>query len=294
MVFETIIGNDNIKNEMKKSIKLGKISHSYLFIGIDGIGKKLFAKDFSKTMLCKEKENFCNSCKSCIEFNSGNHPDFEIIEPDGSSVKINQIRQMQKKIWESPIISERKIYIINNADLMTTEAQNCLLKTLEEPPSFVNVILIGSNEEMFLNTIKSRCTIIKFKGISDENIKKHFKEKNDINEDLIIFFEGSIGKAERVLEKQNLFENLFEIIENIQQMDLIDFLKKAELIYKSQEEKKEILDGINVLLLKKSKENIRFLKCIDIVEETKKRLKYNGNYNICIDNMLFNMWEEMH
>ena len=167
-MFQGILGNDKIKKELINSVNLNKYSHSYLFLGISGIGKKLIAREFAKMILCESEEKYCGKCKSCIEFDTNNNPDFQEIEPDGNNVKIEQIREMQKKIVEQPIISNKKVYIIDDADLMTREAQNCLLKTLEEPPEFANIILIGSNESNFLSTIKSRCTTIKFGEIPNE------------------------------------------------------------------------------------------------------------------------------
>ena len=141
-MFENIIGNDKIKNELTNLVKQNKYSHSYIFHGTEGIGKKLIAKEFAKMILCLGEEKYCNTCKSCLEFLSNNNPDFYEIIPDGNNIKIEQIREMQKKVVEQPIISKNKVYIIDNADLMTREAQNCLLKTLEEPPEFVTIILI--------------------------------------------------------------------------------------------------------------------------------------------------------
>ena len=159
-MFENIFGNNSIKNILKQSIDSNKVSHSYLMIGVSGIGKKMIATEFAKGILCLSEDKACNHCKSCIEFNSNNNPDFFCIEPEGNSIKIEQIRELQKKIQEKPIISEKKVYIIDQADLMTKEAQNCLLKTLEEPPEFVTIILVGTNENAFLTTIKSRCMIL--------------------------------------------------------------------------------------------------------------------------------------
>ena len=141
-MFDKIIGNDKIKEMLYKSVKDKKTSHSYLFVGIEGIGKKEIAKEFAKMLLCISDNKYCNTCKSCIEFDSNNNPDFLYIEPEGNSVKIEQIRYIQRKIQEKPIISNKKVYIINDADKMTTEAQNCLLKTLEEPPEYSTIILM--------------------------------------------------------------------------------------------------------------------------------------------------------
>ena len=296
-MFENILGNEKIKQELSNAIQNNKISHSYLFIGTEGIGKKLLAKEFSKRLLClneREKDN----CKSCMEFENNNHPDFSIIESeDNKSIKIEQIRYIQKKVQEKPIISNRKIYIINNADLMTTEAQNCLLKTLEEPPEFVTIILIGQNEDAFLETIKSRCMILRFKGIEEGIIQKYMNENynlKNIDSSMLKTFEGSIGKAIKLKDKMDMYQDVYKIIYSFEKKDIIDIYNMSENIYKSKEEIYEILEYINVILIELAKKSYKYTKCIQIVENTKKRLKQNANYDMCIDNMLFNIWEEVN
>mgnify|MGYP003312348237 CR=1 FL=1 len=148
MSFNELIGNEKIKENLNKVLQSNKIAHSYMFIGTKGIGKKLFAKEFAKGILCiNNKFKTCDQCKSCIEFVNHNNPDYyEIgLEDDENSIKIDTIRQMQKRIQELPIVSDRKVYIIDDSEYMTKDAQNCLLKTLEEPPKFVTIILIVSN-----------------------------------------------------------------------------------------------------------------------------------------------------
>ena len=127
-MFDTILGNDKIKELFKSTVKNEKISHSYLFIGIDGIGKKMIAKEFAKMILCTNQNKYCNSCKSCIEFDTSNNPDFKIIEPEGNSLKIEQIREFQKKVYEKPIISNKKVYIINDSDKMTRRGTKLSIK----------------------------------------------------------------------------------------------------------------------------------------------------------------------
>lgn len=296
-MFEKIIGNEKIKDTLEKSVQQNKASHSYLFIGIDGIGKKIIAKEFAKMLLCLGEKKYCNHCKSCIEFDTNNNPDYIYIEPDGNNIKIEQIRDLQKIIQEKPIISSRKVFLINNADLMTKEAQNCLLKTLEEPPEFAIIILIGSNETAFLPTIKSRCAIIRFKEIENVQIKNFLEqtyEMKNIEDYLIDIFQGSIGKAILLKDKIDEYAQLDKAINNFDKMDLIDILNSFELLYKSKDEINEILEYLNVILLRKAKENYLYTNCINIVENTKKRLKQNANYDMCIDNMLFNMWEEVN
>lgn len=298
-MFENILGNDKIKEALKNIIINKNASHSYMFIGVEGIGKKLIATEFSKRLLCNNEKIDCNSCKSCIEFDSKNHPDFLIIEPDGNLIKIEQIRNMQKKIQEKPIISKRKIYIINDADKMTKEAQNCLLKTLEEPPEYISIILIGNNESSFLPTIKSRCMIIHFEPLKNAEIKKYLQtefgtDSINIQDDMLDIFQGSIGKAIKLKDRGEEYQSYNKMIQNLDKIDIIELLNLAEPLYKAKEEIYEILEYINVLLLKKAKLNYLYTNCINIVENTKKRLKQNSNYDMCIDNMLFNMWEEMN
>ena len=282
-MFSDIIGNDKLKKELIHSVEINKTSHSYLFIGTEGIGKKLIAEEFAKMVLAvKDTEN---------------SPDFSIIEPDGNSIKIEQIREFQKKVSEKPIISNKKVYIINDSDKMTVEAQNCLLKTLEEPPEFVTIILIGSNENSFLSTIKSRCMILHFEKISDEQIQKYLQDNHqtEINSKIMLeACQGSIGKALEIKDKQELYQNTEQVVNSLERKDKIDILNMSDFIYKSKDDKLEILNYMNVLFINLAKINSKYADCIAIVEETKRRLQSNANYDMCIDNLLLSLWENVN
>lgn len=297
-MFDEIIGNEQIKKELKRAVDENKVSHSYMFVGIEGIGKQMIAKEFAQIVLCtNEEEKGCHQCKSCVEFMSHNHPDFLYLEPDGSSIKIEQIRYLQRKIQEKPIISNKKVYIINDADKMTAEAQNCLLKTLEEPPEYSTIILVGSNENAFLNTIKSRCMKISFQPIETKYIKQYMEETygmTNISQNMLDAFQGSIGKAIILKDKKEQYESIEGMIEKLDKTDMTELIKLGEPLYQSKDEIINILDYINIILLKLSKENAQYANCIDIIENTKKRLNQNANYDMCIDNMIFNMWEEVN
>lgn len=140
--------NLQIEELLKNTIKSKKIVNGYIFSGNRSTKNYEYAKRFAKMILCLEKEDTsCDKCKSCLMFNDDNHPDYyEINKESTDSIKIDEIREMQEKIIEKPITSESKVYVINNAEKMTVEAQNCLLKTLEEPPEFVTIILVSNNE----------------------------------------------------------------------------------------------------------------------------------------------------
>lgn len=225
-----------------------------------------------------------------------NNPDITVIEPDGNSIKIEQIRIMNSKILEKPISSNKKVYIINNSEKMTVDAQNCLLKTLEEPPEYATIILVCNNETQMLTTIKSRCTKIAFKELSKEEISVYFEKelKEKVSSNILKLSEGSIAKAIQIKDKEELYNSIEAIIQNIEKTPKSKLFGEAEIIYKSTDDISEILDYMNILFFEKAKENISYINCIQIVEQAKKRLKSNSNYNMTIDNLIMQIWEEIN
>lgn len=299
MSFDRLVGNDKTKELLIKSVKNENILHSYLFYGTEGIGKKLFAIEFSKMILCESDSKPCGKCKPCIEFSSNNNPDFLIIEPEGTSIKIEQIRSFQKKILEKPINGKKKIYIINDADKMTKEAQNCLLKTLEEPQAYVVIILISSNENVILPTVKSRCTKIYFNEHSKEDIKSFMQEKystTDFDESMIELCGGSIKRATDVFEKKDVLDQIKDIASNVTKFDKLKFLLCNEIFYSNKEDINLLLDYVSILFFQGIDENNvgGSSKCIEYVEEAKRKLSYSNNFDMTIDNMLIKIWEEFN
>ena len=297
MSFEKIIGNEENKILLNNIIKNNNISHSYLFYGIDGIGKSLFAREFAKMILClNSSENKpCNECKSCLQFNSDNNPDYYEIGLEENSIKIDKIRQMQKKALEKPIISDKKVYIINDSDYMTKEAQNCLLKTLEEPPKYLTIILIASNESKLLNTIKSRCIKISFKNIENNILKDYIHNNLGIKElpsNILKASLGSIGKSIKILDKKDIYKNIDDIFSNLENYTLLDIINNIGQLFKDKDEIYNILDYINIIFFEKAKQNCKYVDYIKCVEETKNNLKNNCNYDMCIDNLLYNIWDK--
>lgn len=301
MCFKNLVGNENNKYILKETITKGNILHSYMFFGTEGIGKKLFALEFAKMILCENQKNSpCEKCKSCIEFDSNNNPDFFFIEPDGNSIKIDQIRNMQKGILEKPIISSKKVYIINNAETMTKEAQNCLLKTLEEPQEYVVIILIVSDENSMLPTIKSRCTKIFFEKISDENLKTYIKEKiGDVHfeESMIKLSEGSIGKCIEISKKQEILKKIEDFINNIENMDEVQIINASSYFNENKEDINLILDYIYILIFNKTKDfsnKIKYIFAMEKVQKAKEKLSKSNNFDMTIDNMLIEIWREIN
>lgn len=291
-MFNNIIGNDENKKVLKGIIDNNNISHSYIFSGISGIGKFLFAKEFAKAVLCLNPDNKpCNNCKACESFENSNNPDIIVIDEQGDSIKTEQIKELTSNVLEKPIQGNKKIYIINNSENMTKEAQNSLLKTLEEPPEYVIIILVTCNENLLLNTIKSRCLKIVFKNLSDDEIKEYFDTISEhLDLSMIKAYGGSIEKALDLKDKKEIYEKVTEIFENIENMNELQILTIKDTIFKDKEEIYAILDYINTIFYDKMMNNIcetyKYKKCIEIIENTKIRLKKNSNYDMTIDNCL--------
>lgn len=301
MSFNNIIGNDKNKVFLNKIASSNNTVNSYMFEGIEGIGKSIFAKEFAKMLLCiGESKTNCNDCKSCIEFNNDNNPDFMQIKPDGKAIKIEQIRQMQEKILEKPIVSDKKVYIIDDADLMTKEAQNCLLKTLEEPPKYAIIILVLSNESKILNTVKSRCMRIMFQKIKDEELKKYAAREfgeDVITESMIENSIGSISKLIKIKDNFEEYEKLQELAKRLQKDNILDIVNNADVLYKNKEKIDDMLDYMTTIFYNsfiKDTENEKFINVIKIIEETKKRLKANSNFDMSIDHLIFKIWGEIN
>lgn len=295
MNFADIIGNTEVKEYLLKTIETDNILHSYLFLGTSGIGKKIIAKEFAKKILCTENKDNC-TCKSCTCFESGNHTDFTVINEVGENIKIDEIRKITEKVIEKPIISSKKVYIINDCEKMTREAQNCLLKTLEEPPEFVVIVIISSNENIILNTIKSRCMTIKFHNIEDKELLEYAKSQlgyENISENLLKSFDGSIGKAIKLKDNKENYDKIENLVLNLSNKDLVDIMLEGRILY-DKENIQDILDYIIVCLYSKKNVNEKYINCIKYINECSSRLKSNSNFDMSIDNLLFKMWEELN
>lgn len=298
MAFENIIGNEKNKQLLKNAIQKGNILHSYLFIGEDGIGKSLFAKEFAQMILCQnDGQKPCNDCKSCIPFLAESHPDFMQIEPeDGKTIKIEQIRYLQEKIAEKPVTSGKKVYIISNSETMTREAANGLLKTLEEPPEYAILILLTSNESKLLTTIKSRCTKIYFSPIPEEQILEYLQKSNldtDLTQNMLKSSEGSIGKALKILEEKEQYIQLEKVVQNLGKSDITQIWRQSEVLYQAKENIVSLLEYMIIVFyqLLKKQNKVCYAKGIEIIEQTKQKIIANANYDMSIDYMLLKLCE---
>ena len=171
--FKDIIGHEMIKDHFQKAIEYHKVSHAYILSGEQGMGRKMLAKAFAMTLLCEKSDKEpCMECHSCKQILSGNHPDVIWVTHEKlNSIGVDDIReQINDTIQIKPYSSAYKIYLIDEAEKMTVQAQNALLKTIEEPPAYAIIILMTTNEETFLPTILSRCIKLKLKPLKDQTI----------------------------------------------------------------------------------------------------------------------------
>jgi len=239
--FKEIIGHERPIQILKNRIKFEKIGHSYLFTGKEGIGKKLTAIAFSKAISCtnlSKEQNPCNQCTACLKILKGISADFNIISPQNSIIRIDQIRELKRNIYFQPLENKKKIVLIDNAERMTTEASNSLLKILEEPPDFALLILITAFPDAILPTILSRCCRLLFKPLSIEHQRKILLgnsslDKNQL-ENLMRLSYGSPGKAlslagnhQKLIVKDHYIDSLVKI----RPQELSDFIFDPEKIF---------------------------------------------------------------
>lgn len=275
-MFEDILGNDDVKKYLTNCIENKNFSHSYIFSGIKGIGKYTFAKDFAKCIL-----------------EDSMMQDYYELGPDGKSIKVAQIRELQNVINIKPTFSKKSVYIIDDADLMTIEAQNSLLKTLEEPPEYSVIILIVHNERSILSTVKSRCVNIKFNKLSDKDIKKYFL-KNDLNfedKNINVFkvLDGSLNNIDFIRDDYDELLKLTMFVTNLKENRVINFFQDGSVFYDNHDKIIRLLEYLNILLFENS-----YFQLIEIVEKTKNKILMNNNFEMCIDYMILNFIEELY
>lgn len=273
-MFENIVGHKKQKEILSKSITSGNISHAYLFFGNSGIGKFEFACEFAKQILKTD--------------NLENHPDFKVISKmsDKKDILVEQIRkELIDNVYIVPAAGDRKVYIINDAESLNIASQNTLLKTLEEPPKYITIILVSSNISAFLTTILSRVTQIPFEGISKDELKQYIYEKYNVtfSDTILEYINGSIGKAEDIINNKLLdkFNAVDELYSYLNALNTIKVMKYSSNINFALD---DLLDYLEYILYKNNK-----YECVKIVENAKNRLKFNGNYDIIIDSMLLKL-----
>lgn len=254
--FRDILGNDMVKDHFIKAIENHKISHAYILTGESGMGRKSVANAFAMTLLCEKGQNEpCMECHSCKQVLGGNHPDLIYVTHEKpNSISVDDIReQINETIMIRPYSSYFKIYIVDEAEKMTPQAQNALLKTIEEPPAYAVIILITTNQDAFLPTILSRCVQLKLKPLKDFTVKSYLVEHLGIPEKdaelCAAFSRGNLGKALHLAsseEFQHLYRDTMSLIKNVGSMDVSMLL---ECIKRMKEENLDIDECLDLMQL---------------------------------------------
>jgi DNA polymerase-3 subunit delta' len=199
--FESIVGQKRAVALLTKMVEKDLVAHALLFTGIDGIGKQTTAKAMAMAMNCQARKGVlaCLDCSSCRKMLSGNHPDLIIMEPKGMLIRIDQIRDLKKRLMFAPIHGGRRIVVVNDAHRMNAEASNAMLKTLEEPPDNTYLVLTAEQTSDLLPTIVSRCQHMAFQPLSPESILEVIRQRRDMNQEtasaIALLAKGSLGKA---------------------------------------------------------------------------------------------------
>jgi len=209
MSFKDILGHQRPITLLQRSIRNEKVVNSYLFLGSEGIGKKLVALQFAKAINClgkeAETEDACDHCVSCKKIDHGFHPDLLLIEPEGQNIRVDQVRRLQRDLAYRPYEGRRRICILTAADRMAPNMSNILLKTLEEPPLHTVIVLLANNSRWILPTILSRCQLVRFNPLPSALVSKWLSEEKGLDEEeahlLASLSEGSPGKAQEIQEE---------------------------------------------------------------------------------------------
>ncbi len=255
--FKDIIGQEQIKKHLQKAINQNSISHAYIFCGESGSGRRTLADVFAKAIQCENKTvdiDACGKCKSCIQAESYNHPDIKYITHEKMSISVDDIReQLNNDIGIKPYSSAHKVYIIPDANKMTEEAQNALLKTIEEPPAYAVIILLADNISSLLPTILSRCITLTMKPLSKNDIAVYLTSKLQMEperaEIAAGFCQGNMGKAIRFAcseDFQNMKDQVLMLLKHIDTMDVPAIM---EVIHGFAQHKSQIYDYLDLILL---------------------------------------------
>ena len=332
MIFDDIIGQENLKGLLSGAALNDKVAHAYVFAGPEGIGKRTLACAFAEVLLCPDIKVSdkgyavpCRKCTDCMLYTNDSHPDFHYFSTEEDSIKISPIRKFLENINYKPQYAKRKVYIINSAEKMTVQSQNALLKTLEEPPGNSVIILLAANPEMLLETIKSRLIrydLVRYtRAQIEEAVRVNAAENGNLSEEFIFnFSDGIIGKALEICSNSEFIqtrEEAFNIISKLQSGDFRERAGAAGILSESRNQE-AILEFMlsyyrDMLIYVRTNDNNRLinrdkkdiilngskristqgaLKCISAVNSSIESLQRNTNVSLLMEILATTLQEE--
>jgi len=196
-----VYGHDTVKEHLRRSLAAGRVAHAYALVGPEGVGKGIVARLFLQALLCTRPQEGdpCGLCRACRQVERGSHPDAHLVVPSGDSIGIDQVRELQRELALKPYEAERKVAVIDDAETMTAAAQNSLLKTLEEPAGHTVILLVASNPNALLPTVRSRCQIVRFQPLSTQQVIDFLEARGTPKEHAAVAAAVSGGSLKRAI-----------------------------------------------------------------------------------------------
>ena len=260
MLWDNIVGHGTIKRSLENAVEQGRVNHAYIFSGPSGVGKFMTARAFAAAMLCPE--GGCGECNVCRRVVEEKHPDVLVVRPAGKNIPVETIRALRLDAFRKPAESDRKVYIIKNADRMWDEGASTLLKVLEEPPGNTVFVLISANPEGMLPTIRSRCQQINFSLVPAVELREYLIERKGVSSEkaeLVVRLTGGVlGRALDWCDDPSRLsrrDSVLRMARSLKQADINQALEMAQELYREvrgpaeelasvyQERKKELADG---------------------------------------------------
>ena len=325
--FTDIIGQEQLKEHLQNAISMNKVSHAYIINGERSSGKEFIARIFAMALQCeKGGTEPCGECHSCKQAMSNNQPDIIYIGHEKpNTIGVEDIRgQINNDIGIKPYSSPRKIYIMNEGEKMTVQAQNALLKTLEEPPEYAVILMLTTNVEALLPTILSRCVVLNMKPVPDAKVKKYLMEELGVPDYkaniCVAFARGNIGKA-KLLASSEEFEKVKDeaitLVKYINDMEINEIVKAIKKITEYKFDVNDYLDilsvwyrdvllykatkDINSLIFKDELQQIRRVAdrstyegietIVNALQQAKRRLEANVNFDLTMELLLLTIKE---
>lgn len=327
MNFKGIVGHEDIIRHFKSSIEMDKVGHAYIIAGEPDSGKKMLARAFATTLQCEAGGvEPCGECQSCRQMASSSQPDVVMLVPEKEgTITVDEVReQVLDSICIKPYKSKYKIYIIPNAQNMTVQAQNALLKTIEEPPQYGIILLLTTNIDKMLPTVESRCIVLNTKPVRERDMLDYLEKHMGVSEEkayfCLDFAQGNLGKAIKLATNEEYVQIVDAVVgtlKNIQHMDADDLAKAVSDIEQFKLSIDDYMDIMmmwyrDVLMLKvtgnpdkllfkgeysslKKQAGVLSYKTIEdkinAIEKAKRRLDVNANFDVTIELLLLTLKE---
>lgn len=291
--FKDIVGHAQIIEHLQNAMEKNKVSHAYIINGEKGSGKKMLASVFSQALQCEQGgRESCMACRSCRQAERGNHPDIiRIFHEKPNSISVEEIRnQIVNDVQIKPYSGKYKIYIVADAEKMTVQAQNALLKTIEEPPAYAVIMLLTTNAASLLPTILSRCVTLNVKPVSDRQVKAYLMENMQIPDyqaDICVAFaHGNIGKAVELASSENFSEikaAALHLAKNAPRMEMQDIIAEVKSVTELKVNIEDYFDLLSVwycdvLYFKATRDvdGLAFKDQVQVITEQIRKCSYEG------------------